>query len=73
MKDAIFDFISEVILGNIEPTFSSEEAYDWWEGLNDSYFESRENGRGETNIELKDEKKTPFPLFEEYRVDINEL
>lgn len=43
MKDALYDFISEEFFGGTEPTFTNEETYEWWENLNDSYFDEKIN------------------------------
>ena len=67
MKDAMFDFISEE-LGGVEPTFVSEEAMDWWEGLSDSYFTDL-NFQGNKvdggELKFKDEYNFDGPLFED--------
>jgi hypothetical protein len=63
MKDAIFDFSAEEF--GFEPTFDSEESYDWWESLCDDWFEqgwSKDGAGG--NLHLKEDKKLKGFLFE---------
>lgn len=57
MKDALYDFISENIFGGMEPTFETQESYEWWENLSDEYF----NEKGE----LKPEYRIRTQIFEE--------
>ena len=67
MKDAIYDFIAEEF--GFEPTFESEESYDWWNGLCDDWFnqnfysQRREDYEGD--LYLKTEHKFEGYLFEE--------
>lgn len=61
MKDALFNFIGEYMYDGIEPEFASDEAFEWWEGLNDSFFETMPSGYHEGELRLKE--KAPTPLF----------
>lgn len=67
MKEAIFDFIGEQM--GYEPTFETDESYEWWNGLCDDWFEQPShynftNKNYQGDLRLKEEHKLNGFLFE---------
>lgn len=40
-KEVVFEQVAERIFDGIEPTFITEEAYNWWNNLSIDYFEKK--------------------------------
>lgn len=64
MRDSIYDFICEEVMGGCEATFATQETYEWWNNMSDHYFYSC-GEKCDVNGHIKKEYQIEGPIFED--------